>query len=122
MAKPIEVTKDNPCAHCGKPDWCYRLEPLSVCNRDADPAPGWYKTSKTDDEGHYYYAPINEKTSPSINIRKSKRRSPLVRPSSLPKESRAVIPYGSWAYQPPPISAVLGNGSHRIPKIWREPK
>ena len=64
MAKPIEVTPENPCAHCGKPDWCYRLEPLSVCNRDVTPAPGWYKTSKTDDEGHYYYAPINGKKSP----------------------------------------------------------
>ncbi len=64
MTKPIEVTKENPCPHCGKPDYCYRLEPLSVCNRDHPPAPGWYKTSKTDKGGHYYYAPINEKKSP----------------------------------------------------------
>ena len=63
MAKPIEVTKENPCEHCGKPDWCYRLESLSVCNRDSEPATGWYRTSKTDRDGHYYYAPITEKKS-----------------------------------------------------------
>ncbi len=34
----IEVTKENPCAHCGKPDYCYRIEPKSVCNRDHSPA------------------------------------------------------------------------------------
>lgn len=63
MAKLIPVTSENPCVHCGKPDWCYRLEPLSVCNRDVEPASGWYKTSKTDNDGHYFYAPINEKKS-----------------------------------------------------------
>ena len=66
------VTKDNPCPHCGKPDYCYRLESLSVCNRDHPPAPGWYQTSKTDREGHYYYAPINEK--PTKKTRPAQKR------------------------------------------------
>lgn len=51
-----EVSKTNPCPHCGKPDWCYSLENLSVCKRDAEPAQGWHKTTKTDSEGSYYYA------------------------------------------------------------------
>ena len=84
MGKGIEVTKDNPCAHCGKPDFCYRLEPISVCNRDHPPAPGWYKTSKTDKQGHYYYAPINGKKSPRPQQRRvweypDRDGNPLVR-------------------------------------------
>jgi Protein of unknown function (DUF3987) len=60
------VTKQNPCIHCGKPDWCYRIGKLSVCNRDLEPAPGWKKTSKKDDDGHYFYAPSEEKSQKSI--------------------------------------------------------
>ncbi len=52
-----QVTKHNPCPHCEKPDWCYFLGELSVCKRDAEPAPGWKMTSKQDKEGSYYYAP-----------------------------------------------------------------
>lgn len=51
-----EANKTNPCPHCGKPDWCYSLDNLSVCKRDSEPAQGWYKTTKTDSEGSYYYA------------------------------------------------------------------
>jgi len=59
--KPIkEVTKQNPCPHCGKPDWCYSIGNLSVCNRDNPPADGWYQTNKTDRDGHFYYAPIQD--------------------------------------------------------------
>jgi hypothetical protein len=57
----VPVTKNNPCPHCGKPDWCYSVGDLSVCKRDYDPAPGWYKTNGADSEGHAYYAPIKEK-------------------------------------------------------------
>ncbi len=60
--RPIEVTNINPCPHCGKPDWCYSIGELTVCNRDHPPADGWYQTSKTDKEGNYYYAPIKQKT------------------------------------------------------------
>ncbi|ARV62725.1 hypothetical protein BZZ01_32445 [Nostocales cyanobacterium HT-58-2] len=49
------VTKNEPCRHCGKPDWCYRLGNLEVCKRDAL-AEGWHKTSKADHEGSYYLA------------------------------------------------------------------
>jgi putative DNA primase/helicase len=60
-AKLIRVTKDNPCLHCGKPDWCYSIGNLSVCNRDQPPATGWEATSKSDQDGHFYYAPVQEK-------------------------------------------------------------
>ncbi|MEN9520045.1 MAG: hypothetical protein RLZZ381_2633 [Cyanobacteriota bacterium] len=52
-----QVTPHNPCPHCEKPDWCYFLGNLSVCKRDAEPAPSWKMTSKQDSEGNYYYAP-----------------------------------------------------------------
>ncbi|MEG3902065.1 DUF5906 domain-containing protein [Microcoleus sp. B4-C5] len=57
----VRVTKDNPCPHCGKPDWCYSIGDLSVCNRDQPPATGWEATAKSDQDGHFYYAPIQEK-------------------------------------------------------------
>ena len=57
----VPVTKSNPCPHCGKPDWCYSIGELSVCNRDQLPATGWEATSKTDKDGKAYYAPIREK-------------------------------------------------------------
>ena len=57
----VPVTKSNPCPHCGKPDWCYSIGELSVCNRDQPPATGWEATSKTDKDGKIYYAPIREK-------------------------------------------------------------
>jgi len=55
------VTKTNPCPHCGKDDWCYSIGELSVCKREAPPAEGWYKTSKSDSKGTPYYAPVTEK-------------------------------------------------------------
>ncbi|MEA5569129.1 VapE domain-containing protein [Anabaena sp. UHCC 0399] len=63
-SKPIEVTKHSPCPHCGKPDWCYSIGELTVCNRDAEPATGWERTSKTDRNGKPYYAPATAKKSP----------------------------------------------------------
>lgn len=57
----VRVTKSNPCPHCGKPDWCYFIGELSVCNRDQPPATGWEATSKTDKEGKIYYARPQEK-------------------------------------------------------------
>ena len=54
-----EVSKSEPCRHCGKDNWCYRTEDglIEVCKRDAEPADGWYKTGKQDKEGSSYYAP-----------------------------------------------------------------
>jgi len=60
-SKPLQVSKENPCPHCGKPDWCYSIGELSVCNRDQSPATGWEATSKTDKDGHFYYAPVQKK-------------------------------------------------------------
>ncbi|MEG4812473.1 DUF3987 domain-containing protein [Microcoleus sp. F8-D3] len=57
----VKVSKSNPCPHCGKPDWCYSIGELSVCNRDQPPATGWERTSKADQDGHFFYAPVQEK-------------------------------------------------------------
>ena len=54
----VRATKNNPCPHCGKTDWCYSVGELSVCKRSHEPAPGWEKTSKCDSEGSFYYAPV----------------------------------------------------------------
>lgn len=60
-AQLTEVNKSEPCIHCGKPDWCYRLGNLSVCKRGAEPATGWEKSGKTDKDGSFYYAPAAPK-------------------------------------------------------------
>jgi CRISPR-associated protein Cmr3 len=57
----LPVSKSSPCLHCGKPDWCYLIGDLSVCNREQPPAAGWEVTSKADKDGKIYYAPIQEK-------------------------------------------------------------
>jgi hypothetical protein len=59
----LRVTKTSPCPHCGKPDWCYSIGELSVCNREQPPATGWEATSKADKDGKTYYAPIQQKKS-----------------------------------------------------------
>jgi len=59
--KLLEVSKDNPCPHCGKSEWCYTIGELSVCNRDQPPATGWEATTKADKDGHFYYAPVQKK-------------------------------------------------------------
>lgn len=56
----VKIDKNNPCPHCGKPDWCYMYTAedgnlLSVCNRDAEPASGWEKSSKLDSQGKPIY-------------------------------------------------------------------
>jgi Protein of unknown function (DUF3987) len=57
----VKVSKSNPCPHCGKPDWCYSIGELSVCNRDQPPATGWEATTKSDKDGKIYYARPQEK-------------------------------------------------------------
>lgn len=59
-----EVTKNEPCKHCGKPDWCYRIGELEVCKRGIEPADGWEKTTKADKEGALYYAVKQIKKAP----------------------------------------------------------
>jgi hypothetical protein len=56
LEKAKNVTKSEPCRHCGKPDWCYRIGELEVCHRQAPPATGWIQTTKADREGNFYYA------------------------------------------------------------------
>ena len=56
----VKIDKNNPCPHCGKPDWCYMYTAedgnlLSACKRNYDPAPGWEKSSKVDSEGTPIY-------------------------------------------------------------------
>ena len=57
----VTASKENPCPHCGKPDWCYSIGELSICNRDQPPATGWETTKKSDADGHFFYAPIQKK-------------------------------------------------------------
>jgi len=72
MVRQIQqVTPAFPCLHCGKPDWCYRLGDLTICKRDAAPAPGWEATSKHDADGSRYYAPVQSKKS----VRPPQKRS-----------------------------------------------
>ncbi len=72
MVRQIQqVTPTEPCIHCGKPDWCYRLGELTVCKRDAEPATGWEATSKRDADGSRYLAPLQPKKS----VRPAQRRS-----------------------------------------------
>ncbi|MBE9119325.1 DUF3987 domain-containing protein [Tychonema sp. LEGE 07199] len=66
----LRASKTSPCPHCGKPDWCYFIGELSVCNRDQPPATGWEATSKADKDGKIYYAPIQQKK--SIRPRKTR--------------------------------------------------
>ncbi|MEG4990097.1 hypothetical protein QUB08_30835 [Microcoleus sp. BR0-C5] len=61
----VRVSKENPCLHCGKPDWCYFIGELSVCNRDQQPATGWEATKKSDADGHFFYAPIQKAVRPA---------------------------------------------------------
>ena len=58
------VSASNPCRHCGKSDWCYRIGNLDVCKRQSPAASGWEATRKTDKDGTPYYAPIREKKAP----------------------------------------------------------
>ena len=54
----IDVSQSSPCIHCGKPDWCYRTsDSVHLCNRQIEPAQGWYRTTKKDQQGKFYYAP-----------------------------------------------------------------
>ncbi|NER29761.1 MAG: DUF3987 domain-containing protein [Symploca sp. SIO1C4] len=61
-----EVTSHEPCRHCGKPDGCYRLDKLEVCRRGASPAPGWKATSKKDNDGNVFYAPIESRQTKDV--------------------------------------------------------
>ncbi|NJN11409.1 MAG: hypothetical protein HC815_26920 [Richelia sp. RM1_1_1] len=62
----IEVTEEYPCPHCGKPNWCYSLGELTACKREAEPAIGYRKTTRTDKEGTYYYAKIEQQQTNQI--------------------------------------------------------
>ena len=95
------ATKDNPCPHCGKTDWCYSLGELTVCKRGFDPATGWIRTSKTDKEGHYFYAIERPDSSFTRNGYSS-------RPSSPPKPP--TIELARLPEQPKPLQSVTkGN-------------
>ncbi len=72
MIRQIQQVKPTePCIHCGKPDWCYRLGELTVCKREAAPAKGWEATSKSDADGSRYFAPLP----PQKLIRPAQKRS-----------------------------------------------
>jgi putative DNA primase/helicase len=96
------VKRDRPCPHCGKPDWCYQLGELTVCKRDAEPAPGWKLTNQKDRDGSYYYAPID----------------PLPKPIR-PKQTR------TWDYPSRDRASFvrvirIDDGQTSKPKRWQE--
>ncbi|MBE9125607.1 MULTISPECIES: DUF3987 domain-containing protein [unclassified Coleofasciculus] len=66
------VSKTEPCLHCGKSDWCYRIGSLDCCKRQAQPAQGWHQTSKSDSDGTPYYARVELQQKP---IRPAQRRN-----------------------------------------------
>jgi hypothetical protein len=68
---PKEVSKDNPCIHCGKPDWCYKLGDLSVCKR-GNIADGWYQTEKADIDGSPYLATIDSREEFKSSLKQEK--------------------------------------------------
>lgn len=121
-----EATKNNPCPHCGKPDWCYSLGDLTVCNRDNPPSDGWYKTSKWDQDGHYYYAPLNDKPKKDIRPKQTRvweypdqNNNPLVRVIRIddglggkPKRWQEKWDGEKW------VKGLRGIGRHNIP-IYR---
>ncbi|MEZ2238113.1 DUF5906 domain-containing protein [Microcoleus sp.] len=94
----VRATKSSPCPHCGKPDWCYSIGELSVCNRDQPPATGWETTSKTDKEGHVFYARPQEKPlSEFLAGRGEKRisnRPPAKKASKKQQLTQVPIPAG----------------------------
>src|SRR5574343_601116 len=52
MDSLIKASKNNPCPHCGKTDWCYAFpNGSSVCNRDQIGA-GWVDSGKKTKTGH----------------------------------------------------------------------
>lgn len=63
------VTKDNPCIHCSKTDWCYRLEPsgITVCERDCI-ATGWIKSGGKDKEDKPYLIPESRKDKEAVVV------------------------------------------------------
>jgi len=90
------ATKDNPCPHCGKTDWCYSLGDLTVCKRGFDPATGWIRTSKTDKEGDHFY--VIERPDSSFT-----RNGYSSRPSSPPKPP--TIELARLPEQPKPLQS-----------------
>ncbi|MDJ0509270.1 MAG: DUF5906 domain-containing protein [Crocosphaera sp.] len=64
----LTVTKDRPCRHCGKTDWCYYFPDLGleVCNR-GHVAPGWIPSGKSDsNQNPYLYEDKPDKPKPKI--------------------------------------------------------
>ncbi|MFG6097382.1 DUF3987 domain-containing protein [Leptothoe sp. ISB3NOV94-8A] len=51
-----EVSKDNPCPICGKPDWCFRLDDgISYnCKRNCSAPKGWIETPTRPSEGRIF--------------------------------------------------------------------
>lgn len=98
----IRATESEPCPHCGKPDWCYRLGELTVCKRPNEPATGWEKTSKADKEGTPYYAPVQVKKAARVDGKRDyfycdRQGNKLVKVTHLYKEGKKKgCPQSRW--------------------------
>jgi|GEM_PF-636537 len=106
-----EVSKSESCPHCGKPDWCYFIDELSVCNRDAEPGPGWKATSKRDRDGHTFYAPIepHESTNKRANLRIVSTPPKKYKPAPLPKGEIVLAEFPEQPETPPVVKKGLNT-------------
>jgi len=106
-----EVSKPEPCPHCGKPDWCYFIDDLSVCNRDAEPGPGWKATSKRDRDGHTFYAPVesNQSTGKRANLRIVPTPPKQYKPAPLPKDKIILAEFPEQPETPPILKKGLNT-------------
>jgi phage/plasmid-associated DNA primase len=125
LEKAKNVTKTEPCRHCGKPDWCYRIGELEVCNRQSPPATGWRETSKADKEGNFFYAPAIEQK--PIRPKPAVRRYGFVGENALlGTEQKPIRPKQTryWEYQARDGSKLVRvcriDDGQSNKKIWQE--
>ena len=61
MHKLLHASKSNPCPICTKTDWCYELsDTLWCCKRSDSAPPDWFRTTKQDSDGAWYFAVEND--------------------------------------------------------------
>jgi energy-coupling factor transporter ATP-binding protein EcfA2 len=86
------ASKDELCPICEKPDWCYKPDKdlsLWCCKRSDTASSGWYRTSKKDDDGSWYFAvEQNNKRVAKPRVMNSKR---VVKTAKYSAEERDLI-------------------------------
>lgn len=114
-----EVSKANPCPHCGKSDWCYTIKNdsgiRSVCNRDFKPATGWAETGVYDSNGKELYKPDQpkEKQSPQSKQLKPRVKTPTHSPVPIPKGVKLLT--ADNLGDTPPTELLTSTPPHGVP-------